>query len=154
MTVRLSAPRRRDLPAVDRRLLRSRARALLAALSHARSELSVALVEDAEIARLNQAYRGKAGPTDVLSFSLLEGPAVAHRGALLGDVVIGVETADGQARRGRRTLDDEVARLLIHGTLHLLGHDHERPDEARTLRAEERRLWKVVKEVQPVGQGR
>ena len=45
-----------------------------------------------------------------------------------------------QARRGRRTLDEEVLRLLIHGTLHLLGHDHERDGEARQMRAEERRL--------------
>ena len=71
-------------------------------------------------------------PTDVLSFSLLEGEDAEHRGALLGDVVIGVETAARQARAAPpRSLDEEVARLLIHGTLHLLGHDHEQAEEAR-----------------------
>ena len=131
MAVHLSAPGRRpSLPRVDRRLLLGRARRLLAALEHSRSELSVALVDDARIAELNAAWRGVEGPTDVLSFSLVDGPHAERRGRLIGDVVIGVETAARQARRARRTLDDEVARLLIHGTLHLLGHDHERDDGA------------------------
>ena len=80
----------------------------------------------------------------MLSFSLLEGAHAERRGALLGDVVVSLETAAVQARRARRTLDDEVLRLLIHGTLHLLGHDHERADEARRMRAEERRVWKAL----------
>ncbi len=143
--MRLAAALRRDLPRVDRRLLRSRAARLLSALQHSRSELSVALVDDREIAELNASHRGRDRPTDVLSFSLLEGEHTERRGALLGDVVIGVETAARQARRARRSLDDEVARLLIHGTLHLLGHDHERDDEARAMRAEERRLWRTVR---------
>ena len=148
MTVRLAAPgRRRDLPRVDRRLLRARAVRLLRALDRARSELSIALVEDEEIARLNASWRGRARPTDVLAFSLIEGEHAARRGALLGDVVIGLETAERQARRGRRSLDDEVARLLIHGTLHLLGFDHQRAAQARAMRAEERRLWRTLRNV-------
>lgn len=147
MPVHLAAStRRRDLPAVDRRLLCARARLLLGALQHSASELSVALVGDAEIAQLNETWRGVAGPTDVLSFSLVEGDHAERRGGLLGDVVIGVETAARQARRARRSLDDEVARLLIHGTLHLLGHDHVRDEEARAMRAEERRLWRTLRE--------
>lgn len=147
MTVRLSGPqRRRELPVVDRRLLRSRASRILKALSRSRSELSIRLADDAEMAELNGAWRRRSRPTDVLSFSLLEGEDAEHRGPLLGDVVIGVETAARQARARRRSLDDEVARLLIHGTLHLLGHDHERESEARAMRAEERRLWRVLRE--------
>jgi len=57
-----------------------------------------------------------------------------------------LDTAAVQARRGRRSLDDEVLRLLIHGTLHLLGHDHERSDDARKMRAEERRVWRALHE--------
>jgi len=147
MTVRLSAPPPRSgLPAVDAGLLRSRASRVLRALGHSRSELSVALVDDAHMRELNAGYRGKDRATDVLSFSLLEGAGAEHRGRLLGDVVIGVETAARQARERRRGLDTEVARLLIHGTLHLLGHDHERDDEARIMQAEERRLWRVLRE--------
>jgi len=134
-----------SLPAIDRRLLRSRAARVLQALSRTRSELSVALVDDATIADLNSRYRGESRATDVLSFSLV-GDAFADRGGkLLGDVVISVETAARQARRAHRGLDAEIARLLIHGTLHLLGHDHDTDDAARAMRAEERRLWRAIR---------
>jgi probable rRNA maturation factor len=147
MKVRIAGPpRRRGLPAVDRRLLRSRARRMLEALGEPRAELSVALMDDAEIARLNSVWMGKGRPTDVLSFSLVEGEGAEHRRGLLGDVAIGVETAARQARARRRCLDDEVARLLVHGTLHLLGFDHRRAGEARAMRAEERRLWRALGE--------
>ncbi len=147
MTVRLSGPpRRAGGPRPDRQQLARRARAVLRALGHASSELSVALVDDDAIAELNLRDRGKSGPTDVLSYSLLEGPHADCRGALLGDVVISIETAARQARRARRCLDDECLRLLIHGVLHVLGHDHEDEAEARRMRAEERRLWRAVSE--------
>jgi len=142
MTVRLSG--RRGLPQVDRALLRRRARAILRSLDRAGAELSVALVDDASIADLNARYRSRPTPTDVLSFSLLEGDHAERRGDLLGDVVISLETAERQARRGRRSLEDEVVRLLIHGVLHLLGHDHEKPEEARVMRAEERRVRRAI----------
>jgi rRNA maturation RNase YbeY len=145
MSVRLSGPRRRGaLPAVDRRLLRRRAARLLRAVGCADAELSVALLDDAEIGALNARHRGRPRPTDVLSFSLLEGPHAARRGPLLGDVVLGVETAARQAARARRSLDDELARLLIHGVLHLLGHDHARRAQAARMRAEERRLREAI----------
>jgi probable rRNA maturation factor len=145
VTVLLTGPELHEwLPAVDRRLLRSRAARVLQALSRTRSELSIALVDDATIADLNARYRGKSRATDVLSFSLIEGEHADRGGNLLGDVVISVETAARQARRAHRGLDAEVARLLIHGTLHLMGHDHETDDEARTMRAEERRLWRAI----------
>jgi probable rRNA maturation factor len=126
-------------------MLRSRAARVLQALSRTRSELSVALVDDATIADLNSRYRGVSRPTDVLSFSLVEGEEKDLGGNLLGDVVISVETAARKARRAHRGLDAEVARLLIHGTLHLLGHDHETDDAARAMRAEERRLWRAIR---------
>jgi probable rRNA maturation factor len=141
MTVRLHGRR----GPLDRRRLRTQALRLLRELGRPKAELSIALVDDAEIAELNARYRGVEGATDVLSFSLLEGAHAERRGDLLGDVVVSLDTAAVQARRGRRSLDDEVLRLLIHGTLHLLGHDHERDDEARRMRAEERRVWKALR---------
>jgi probable rRNA maturation factor len=140
MTVRLQGRR----AGLDRRRLRSRAVRLLRELGCPRAELSIALVDDAMIADLNARYRGIASATDVLSFSLLEGAHAERRGALLGDVVVSLETAAVQACRAHRTLEEEVLRLLIHGTLHLLGHDHERDDEARRMRAEERRVWRAL----------
>ena len=147
MTLRIAGPpRRRGIGKIDKRLLRSRALRLLCEIDCAESELSLTILSDDEIAELNQRYRERAGPTDVLAFSLLEGEGVRYRGAMLGDVVIGIETAERQARRGRRTLDDEVARLLVHGTLHLIGFDHVRESDARVMRAAERRLWKRLRD--------
>jgi rRNA maturation RNase YbeY len=146
VSVRLAAPgARAGLPRVDRALLRRRARRILAAVGRERAELSILLVDDAAIAALNQRYRGRARPTDVLAFSLLEGDHADRRGALLGDVVIGIETAARQARARRRRLDDEVARLLVHGALHLVGYDHLRSAEARRMRAQERRVWRALR---------
>jgi rRNA maturation RNase YbeY len=121
------------------------ARALLAALGRDDAELSIALVSDAAGAKLNRKWRGRTGATDVLSFSLLEGPHARHRGALLGDVVIAVGVARRQAREQGHALADECLRLLIHGVLHLLGYDHARPAEARVMRAKERALWKKLR---------
>ena len=143
MTVRITCPARvAGLP--DLKRLRSRASGLLRELGRARSELSIALVDDGQIAELNGAHRGKHRRTDVLSFSLVEGEHSEHRGALLGDVVIGFETAARQARSAHRGFDDEVFRLLIHGTLHLLGWDHEDAGDERAMRAEQRRLWRRI----------
>lgn len=129
---------------VDVPRLRRTADAILRGIGQSKSELSIALVDDASIAELNGQYRDKPRPTDVLSFSLVEGDFADHRGGMLGDVVISVETAAHQAKERHRGLDETVARLLVHGVLHLIGHDHEDDDEAREMQAEERRLLKVL----------
>lgn len=129
---------------VDVGLLKTRAKSILRAVGQPRSELSVALVDDVEIAALNERWRGVPRATDVLSFSLLEGEFAGHRGRLLGDVVISVETAARQAEQRHRALDEIIVRLLIHGVLHLLGHDHEHDEEARRMLAEERRVWRSL----------
>jgi rRNA maturation RNase YbeY len=145
MTVRLAGPQPlRALPAFDRALLATRARTLLRELGHEESELSITLVGDEEMTGLNQRFRAEAAPTDVLSFSLLEGDHTAFHGDLLGEVVIDVELAARQASMIGHGLDAEMARLLIHGTLHLLGYDHQREEEARAMEKAEDRLWAAV----------
>lgn len=126
---------------VDLGLLRRRSRIMLSQVGHATSELSIALVDDPAIREINRDWRGKRRPTDVLSFSLLAGEGTGHRGKLLGDVVISVETAARQAAARHRGLDEEIARLVIHGLLHILGHDHEVDADAKVMEAEQRRLW-------------
>jgi len=143
MSVRVSGPPRATR-GLSRRRIQGQARALLAALGEAEAELSVALVDDASGAKLNQRWRGRPGATDVLSFSLREGRHARHRGALLGDVVISVGVARRQARERAEPLEAECLRLLIHGVLHLLGYDHARPAEARVMRAKERALWREL----------
>ena len=129
--------------ALAARLARS-GRRLLAALGRQEAELSVLLVSDRVIRRLNREWRGKDRPTDVLSFAQHEGPGAAPA-PLLGDVVISVPTAKRQARERGETLRGASERLLIHGVLNLLGYDHERSaPEARRMLRRERRLAAVL----------
>jgi probable rRNA maturation factor len=137
-------PESYDAKFLDPALLQRRAEQILERIEHAESELSLSLVDDTAIAELNLSYRKLDRPTDVLSFSLLEGEESTYRGNLLGDVVISVETAARQAQEQGVSLDEELARLLIHGVLHLIGHDHMEPDEAERMQAEERRLSEVL----------
>ncbi len=146
MSVRLAlSARGAGFPAAAAKRLRGRARRLLGVLGEARSELSIALVDDDQMRALNAEWRGKRRTTDVLAFPLREGEDAVHCRGLLGDVVISVETARCQARARHRALDDELTRLLVHGLLHLLGFDHVRESEARTMRAEERRLRGILR---------
>lgn len=117
---------------------------LLAALGHSASDLSVAFVDDERMRELNRDWRGKDRPTDVLSFSQIEGEDMPGEAVLLGDVVLSVDTLQRQAREGGWTDEEELVRLLLHGLLHLLGHDHEVEDDAAAMRAEEKRLVTVL----------
>jgi len=106
-------------------------RAVAAALHEARhaepSELSLVLADDATLARLNAKYRRRKGPTNVLSF-----PSAPP---LLGDVVIAYQTTAREAKAQKKSLADHFAHLVVHGTLHLLGHDHVRIADARRMEA-------------------
>jgi probable rRNA maturation factor len=84
-------------------------------------EVALRLTTDAEIRELNRAYRKKDKPTDVLAFAQREGPGGGLQPTLLGDIVISVETARRQAKRG---LVVELLHLASHGLRHLLGYDH------------------------------
>ena len=92
--------------------------------------VSIALVSPARIAQINKRHLSHRGATDVISFSL--GPATAKaRSAVVGDIYIAPDIARENARRFGNGVREEVARLVVHGTLHVLGHDH--PDgDART----------------------
>lgn len=103
-------------------------------------ELSLSLVGDRAIRRLNRTWRKKDKATDVLSFPAGEAPRGTPGPRLLGDVVISLDTARRQAKEYERSLDVEMARYLAHGILHLLGHDHEKPSEARRMASLEERL--------------
>lgn len=131
---------------VDTRRLKDTACKLLREVNESGSALSITLVGDREIRTLNREHRGKDKPTDVLSFPLYEaGEATPDRGErLLGDVVISVDTARRQAADYDAPLQNELYRLLIHGILHVLGHDHEKPAERKAMEAEERRLAAAI----------
>ena len=119
---------------------------LLGLLSLADAELSVVLCDDAFIHPLNLDYRGKDAPTDVLSFAQREGEDADPNDPVLGDIIISVQTARRQASQRGYGIDKELRVLLVHGMLHLLGHDHLDPDEAAQMQAEERRLLALLGE--------
>jgi len=105
-------------------------------------ELSIALVDIAEMTQLNGEYRGKEGPTDVLSFECDELCDVIDpdEPITLGDVVIAPEVAEAQAAEYGHTVEEELNLLLVHGVLHLLGYDHEDDADAEVMQARERAL--------------
>ena len=110
-------------------------------------EIGLILVDDEAIAQLNEQYRAVAGPTDVLSFPMwtrdeLEDVRAVpqnypERPVLLGDVVISVETARRQAEEYGHSLGREMAFLLVHGVLHLLGYEHDDEQSRAEMRARE-----------------
>jgi probable rRNA maturation factor len=122
-------------PAMRRRLRVEVARMVRAAARSDRRadyEVSLRLVGDAAIHALNRAYRAHDRPTDVLAFAQREGPAGALHPGVLGDIVISVDTASRQARRG---LYRELLHLASHGLCHLLGYDHRDDAEEQVMNA-------------------
>ncbi len=104
------------------------------------TELSLLLTHDAEIADLNAQWRGKDGPTNVLSF-----PAVPIRpgqapGPLLGDIVLARQTIAREAAIEAKSVDAHLTHLIVHGILHLLGYDHVQDNDAETMEQLERAI--------------
>ena len=117
--------------------LRAIVRVALATAGRRPGEIAVVLADDARLRALNRRWRGLDRATDVLSF-----PYAEHRGGPVeGDIVISLERVAEQAKRYRVPRGRELARLAIHGTLHLAGLDHHTaPERARMRRCEERAL--------------
>lgn len=116
-----------DVSSTVRRLLVSRARIKAAASAALKSErvtsgmLSITFVGRAAMSELNQRYLGHRGPTDVISFGL--GRNGGH-GPVVGDIYVCVEIARANAKRQGVSAQEELLRLVVHGTLHVLGYDH------------------------------
>ncbi|HEX6331639.1 MAG TPA: rRNA maturation RNase YbeY [Actinomycetota bacterium] len=120
---------RQDL-AVDREGLAALAHEVLVAEGVAESELSLSFVSSGEIADLHERYLGEAGPTDVLSFPLDEADRDEDGVRLLGDVVVAPSVA---ASANPNDPAAELRLLVVHGILHLLGHDHDDPEERSAM---------------------
>ena len=110
------------------------------------AELSILIVDDQQIARLNQQYLNRKGPTNVIAFAMQEGPFTEIAPDLLGDVVISVETAHREAKNAGIGTVAYVDQLLIHGILHLLGYDHEHDtSEARKMEQKTNEILDIIK---------
>lgn len=108
-------------------------------LAHPRLSASLLFADDAEVHELNREWRGKDKPTNVLSFPMLERAellALAPDGPpeLLGDIALALETCTREAAEKGLRLEQHAAHLIVHGLLHLAGHDHETsPQDAHTM---------------------
>lgn len=106
-------------------------------------ELAILFADDASIAELNAAWRGKTGPTNVLSFPAPEElPVPEGEARPLGDIVLAWGVVSREAAQQDKSLPDHVAHLIIHGVLHLLGHDHEDEAEAQDMERLEAEILK------------
>ena len=123
-----------ELVEIDRRRMREIARAVLDGEGAADAEISLAFVDSATIHALNKRYLNHDEPTDVLSFPLSEAGAKK----LAGELVIGAEVAQAAARERGHDVQAELALYVIHGLLHLCGHDDKTPEAAAAMRQRER----------------
>jgi probable rRNA maturation factor len=124
-------------------------------------EVEIVLADSATVQDLNRLYRGKDEPTDVLSFGSFDVPSSGSVGEAfrppsgpaapafidapdgtpsLGEIVVCLPVAEAQAAHGRRPVDGDVAHLIVHGLLHLLGHDHEEASESAAMQSREDEL--------------
>jgi len=135
--------------AVNRPQLEDNCEQLLRHLSLQAKDLSIVLMNDADIASFNRKYRKRKGPTNVLSF-----PAVTNEeehillfpSSELGDILISVETAIREAQEGQKSLNERLMELVVHGLLHLLGYDHERSEaEALSMWDKEQEILRTLK---------
>jgi probable rRNA maturation factor len=124
-----------NLAEIDLSLIKAAVENTLFYLDQLDVDITIQLTDDREIAELNQTYRGEAKATDVLSFNQdFNDPETGN--LYLGDIIISIETAAEQAPDYDLSLDEEIAFLAIHGTLHLSGYDHFKPDEKEEM-------WKI-----------
>ncbi len=113
-------------------------RAALAALGGATGGVVVLLTDDETVRDLNQRFRGKDRPTNVLSFPAAEMPGVDPRP--LGDIVLAYGVCAAEAEEQSKTLTNHLTHLVVHGVLHLLGRDHEDDADAEAMEGEERAI--------------
>ncbi|MCK9485449.1 MAG: rRNA maturation RNase YbeY [Dehalococcoidia bacterium] len=104
------------------------------------ASLSVVLGDDVMLRELNRRHRDTDAPTDVLSFPASEGedaPLAEDEAGYLGDIVVSVESVERQAEEAGLAADEELAHVVLHGLLHLLGYDHEEADDEAVMKARE-----------------
>ena len=112
----------------------------------AEAQINVLLCDDAYIAGLNRAYRGKRDPTDVLSFEYESIPGTGMERPLLGDIVISLETVERRCGGARAAMRHEVRLLFCHGVLHLLRQQHDTAAERRAMVGKQARYLGVTPE--------
>lgn len=113
---------------------------LVSTKKYADCELSITFIGDRSMQELNEKYRGKGQPTDVLSFSMMDDEDGLPESHLLGDVVIAPRQAMADAVEEKVPFNNKVRELVLHGILHLMGHDHETPSDARKMERQREKI--------------
>jgi len=109
-------------------------------LAQTESELSAVFTDDETMRRLNARWRGIDKPTNVLSFPAFAVRAGQAPQALMGDIVFALETIEREAEEQQKSFLDHLIHLMVHGILHLLGFDHQTPQEAQIMEGLERKI--------------
>lgn len=136
---------RQSIHRISKKKIRQTASVILNALGYPDAELSILIVDDQQIAQLNRQYLNREGPTNVIAFSMRQGQFSDIAPNLLGDVVISADKAHREAQSAGISMQDRFDQLLIHGTLHLLGYDHEKTEaEARKMEKKNNKLLKLL----------
>ncbi|AQA17880.1 rRNA maturation RNase YbeY [Halioglobus japonicus] len=138
MNLEIDIQRETSDPAPDEDDIRRWIQAALATQRKTDTEVSVRLVDEDEMAELNHTWRGKSGPTNVLSFPSDLPPELEL--PLLGDIVVCTQVVIREASEQHKTLEAHWAHMLVHGTLHLLGYDHIEDEEAQAMEVLETRI--------------
>ena len=126
-------------------MIQKRAQAILNALGCPDGELSLLIVDDPQIERLNRKYLKRYGPTNVIAFPMQTGEFANVTPQLLGDVVISIETAAREGENAGSGLEKRFTQLLVHGVLHLFGYDHEKSEhEALEMENKSNELLKLL----------
>lgn len=133
-------PKKSELAVLSRRAIAAACAETGFPAKRPRPELSVVFSGDDEIRSLNAGWRGKDKPTNVLSFPAMSWPGPHAPPPLLGDIVLALETVTAEAESEAKTFPDHLAHLLVHGFLHLCGHDHETREDAEKMEALERAI--------------
>jgi probable rRNA maturation factor len=125
--------------------MRKKAQTILNALDCPDGELSILIVDDLQIEKLNREYLSRYGPTNVLAFPMREGDFEDLNPQLLGDIVISIETAAKEGSKMGIPMEERISELLVHGILHLFGYDHEvNEQDAHEMEKKSRQLLELT----------
>jgi probable rRNA maturation factor len=143
----ISIQNRQKRQKIDTNRVRRSLKRLLKELNCKDIEISILLVDDHQIREINKTYLERDCPTNVISFSMTEGPFGHIHPEILGDIILSTETAARDALTGHLDFMDELEFLLIHGLLHLIGYNHENTgaDEAEKMKNRERELFFMLR---------
>ncbi|MBN1314270.1 MAG: rRNA maturation RNase YbeY [Anaerolineales bacterium] len=133
-------------PLIDIEQLETAIRAALTFEQAKPGEIGVLVTGDEKMAALNNAFRGIASPTDVLSFPSGPSPAIPDLPYYYGDIAISIDRALEQAPKNEQSVEEELLLLVVHGTLHLLGYDHSTEEDEKRMWAKQSEILAGLKE--------